>query len=662
MCALEADILRPPYRPNVTGVPPRLLGDERLAREVARGSAAAFAALFHRYHQPLYRYCRSLTGSDHDAQDALQSTFTRALIALREDRRAAPMRPWLYRIAHNESVTIIRSRAATAPPVAAPVAPAVVDRFEEHERLAALVADLRELPERQRGALLMRELSGLSHDEIADALQVSTGAVKQSILEARRSLQEFAQGRAMRCEEIERIVSDEDGRSLRSRRVRSHLRDCAACGAFARAIPRRRSDLLVLAPALTPAGAAGILAHLTGAGSGSGGGGLGVMTGAAAKGAGATISIKAAAAGVAVVTTAAVGAVVVARHPLPSPRAPTAMAGGATAPQAARAGSGPERTGLEQPGRPSGRSGATSVAHRAAPRHRSIPARRGDRPARPRVRVVRGGSTPGGGPFLASIVGPPVPSAPASLAPGTPSSAGPTASAGSTLGAGAAPTPAGATAIAGANTGLPPPADRRRVGTGGARSGESGSGGASSGGSHSGGSSSGAAHPGGSGAAHSGGSGAGHSGGSSPGGVRSGGARSDGAPTVSSDHHGGAPMADTGGAATRATPKRATPKKTTASEKSTSTAATTTTATTATTTATTATATTPDSTTTPTTTSTDTTAAPAPTTTSTTPSTTVTQGTSGSTSTSSSPPTAQSSAPTSPGRSRGDSGNGRSSS
>ena len=57
---------------------------------------------------------------------------------------------------------------------------------EQRARLRQLVADLRALPERQRGALVMRELSGLSHAEIATALGITAPQAKQAILEARR--------------------------------------------------------------------------------------------------------------------------------------------------------------------------------------------------------------------------------------------------------------------------------------------------------------------------------------------------------------------------------------------------------------------------------------------------------------------------------------------
>jgi RNA polymerase sigma factor (sigma-70 family) len=326
MCAVEVDIpMAGRHAQRPPGLPGRLAGDERLARETGAGSDRAFTTLFQRYHPQLYRYCRGLTGNDHDAQDAVQVTFTKALVAMREGRRNAPLRPWLYRIAHNESISVIRSRNSLLVDLPADLEArqGVTDNFEDRERMATLLADLRELPERQRGALVMRELSGLSHEEIAEALQISVGAAKQSILEARRSIMEFAEGRAMLCDEIQRIVSDDDRRSLRSRRVRAHLRDCAVCAAFAEAIPRRRADMLTLWPALPAASSAGLLAKLTGAGSGHGGGG-GLAAGSAAKGLGATLSAKAAAAaGVAVVATATatVGAVAVLHH------APTARLG-----------------------------------------------------------------------------------------------------------------------------------------------------------------------------------------------------------------------------------------------------------------------------------------------------------------------------------------------
>src|SRR3954468_23877923 len=85
----------------VTGL--RLLGDDRLARRAAAGDRQAFAVLYRRHHQPLFRYCHAILGNAEDAADALQNTMAAALHALPGEQREIRLKPWLYRIAHNES-------------------------------------------------------------------------------------------------------------------------------------------------------------------------------------------------------------------------------------------------------------------------------------------------------------------------------------------------------------------------------------------------------------------------------------------------------------------------------------------------------------------------------------------------------------------------------
>jgi RNA polymerase sigma factor (sigma-70 family) len=293
--------------------PLALLGDERLARLAAAGHERAFTVMYRRYHQPLYRYCRSIVRDDTDAQDALQSTFAAAFAALARGQRDAPIRPWLFAIAHNEAISVLRRRRPTADLSAASGAwtASTEDQVAERTELRTLLHDLDRLTERQRSALVMRELSGLSHEEIASALGTSVGTAKQTIYEARRSIFQFAEGRAMPCDEIRRAISDADGRALRGRRVRAHLRDCSACAEFAAAIPARSADLRVLAPALPAATAAGLLQHVAGAGSGhaAGGGVAGLLTAAAGKTASAALTANALA-GFAAVAGATVGVTV----------------------------------------------------------------------------------------------------------------------------------------------------------------------------------------------------------------------------------------------------------------------------------------------------------------------------------------------------------------
>jgi RNA polymerase sigma factor (sigma-70 family) len=288
------------------------LADERLAQLVSAGRERAFAVLYERYHQPLYRYCRSMLRNDQDAQDALQSTFASALAALQASRRNAPFRPWLFRIAHNEAITIIRRRRDSGLEVSDSLLGAAVSASEEADtraRMSLLIDDLAQLPERQRAALLMRELNGLSHAEISVALATSVTAAKQAIFDARTALTEFAEGRVMACEEVRRKISERDGRVLRSRRVRSHMRDCSSCAAFAAAISERRSDLQALVPVLPAAASAALLARLGTPVSqygGSGGAGAGGGAGVAGKLGTAALASKTAV-GATVVVTAAVG-------------------------------------------------------------------------------------------------------------------------------------------------------------------------------------------------------------------------------------------------------------------------------------------------------------------------------------------------------------------
>src|SRR4051794_11868276 len=97
--------------PASSWMPRRLLSDARLARLAGRGDQRAFGAIFERYHQELYRYCRAILRDSHEAQDALQSTMASALSSLPGDEREIALRPWLYRVAHNEAISILRRRA-----------------------------------------------------------------------------------------------------------------------------------------------------------------------------------------------------------------------------------------------------------------------------------------------------------------------------------------------------------------------------------------------------------------------------------------------------------------------------------------------------------------------------------------------------------------------
>jgi hypothetical protein len=131
-------------------------------------------------------------------------------------------------------------------------------------RLAELLADLRALPDRQREALVMRELGDLSFRDIAQALECTEAAARQTVFEARTSLAHFDAGRDLSCASVQRSLSDRDNRLLRTRRVRAHIRGCHCCRAFDAALRTRRSDFALLLPTLAGPGT-GLVALSTGA-------------------------------------------------------------------------------------------------------------------------------------------------------------------------------------------------------------------------------------------------------------------------------------------------------------------------------------------------------------------------------------------------------------
>jgi RNA polymerase sigma factor (sigma-70 family) len=305
MDAMGEAVSTAPSRGRAAGL--RFATDERLARRAAQGDGAAFAAIFRRYQRDLSRYCQAILGSREQAEDALQNTMVSAMKALPGETREISLKPWLYRVAHNESISLMRQRRPLEeidpelPAQDADPGP----RAEAREGLATLLGDLETLPDRQRGALIMRELADFDYADIAASFDFSEGAARQAIYEARKALLEMAEGREMTCAAIRAEMSENDRRVLRGRRLRAHLRGCAGCREFEAAIKQRREEFAQIAP-LAPAVSAAILQSVLGSSAAGTGGGLGSIGGAGGilGGAGA---VKSAAAVVAV-AAAGVGA------------------------------------------------------------------------------------------------------------------------------------------------------------------------------------------------------------------------------------------------------------------------------------------------------------------------------------------------------------------
>jgi len=290
--------------------PSRLLSDSRLAQRATKGDRRAFEAIYQRYHQELYRFCLAMVSNPQDAQDALQNTMVKVLRALPGETREIKLKPWLYRIARNEAIETVRKRRDNAElePEHLSSTTEIAQTAEARDRLRELISDLEELPERQRGALVMRELSGLGFEQIGDAFQTSAAVARQTVYEARLSLRQMEEGREMSCDAVMRELSDADGRVARRREIRAHLRDCANCRAFRDGMAERRNDFAAIAP-LPIAVSLGLLHGIfTGQASAAIGGGASAAAGAA--GAGGATAGAGAAGGVAGTVGAGAGKVI----------------------------------------------------------------------------------------------------------------------------------------------------------------------------------------------------------------------------------------------------------------------------------------------------------------------------------------------------------------
>jgi len=297
----------------------RLRSDEQLVRLFRSGSEEAFRVIHDRYRTRLFAYARQmLGGSRADAEDALQDVFVRAYGALRANDRDVSLRAWLYRIAHNRCIDELR-RAGGGPTAPAEVlelvqAPASdpLDALEQRESLRRLVEDVRRLPEQQRSALLMREISGMAYADLAAALDVTVPAVKSLLVRARIGLAQAAEARDTACAAIRADLADAHERGVRaSGLVKRHLHDCKACSAYKRELRALDARLAALVPALGPAA---FVAKLLGIGTGgaAAGGGASAAGGAGAAAAGTTAAAAGAgAAGLSLSHVAAVVAVAV---------------------------------------------------------------------------------------------------------------------------------------------------------------------------------------------------------------------------------------------------------------------------------------------------------------------------------------------------------------
>jgi RNA polymerase sigma-70 factor (ECF subfamily) len=173
--------------------------DAALVERVLEGERAAFGLLIDRHEDVVRRVVARIVGAD-AADDVVQDTFLRAYHRLPTFRGTAPFRSWLLRIAHNASLDALDRRARTASaaededleggsPIGTPsVVRTPADMLEAGERRQRLQAKLRLLPPQHRAVLVLRDIEGLSYEEIADVTETPLGSVKGRLHRARREL------------------------------------------------------------------------------------------------------------------------------------------------------------------------------------------------------------------------------------------------------------------------------------------------------------------------------------------------------------------------------------------------------------------------------------------------------------------------------------------
>jgi RNA polymerase sigma factor (sigma-70 family) len=229
--------------------------DEALVALVLQGSEAAFEAIYDRHHRGLIAFCRHMLRSREEAEDALQHTFAAAYRSLTSggDRPAA-LKPWLYAIARNRCLTVIRARRTRDEAAGAEAASdgaaveGLTEAVQRRADLRDLVADLHRLPEDQRAAIVLFEMGDQSHAEIAEALEVKSEKVKALVFQAREGLMRARTARDTPCAEIREHLSSRTRALPRRGVIRGHLDCCPACAAYDLEVRRQRAALAMVLP------------------------------------------------------------------------------------------------------------------------------------------------------------------------------------------------------------------------------------------------------------------------------------------------------------------------------------------------------------------------------------------------------------------------------
>lgn len=179
--------------------------ETQIVRRVLEGDVNAFEDLVTEHEKGVYAIAQRMTGNAEDAADMTQETFIKAYNSLSSFRGDSKFSVWLYRIATNVCLDFLRSRSRK-PTVSLSVEDDdgeetqmdIADESQSPEQLLergltrdAVRRGLKSLSPEYRQILLLREIQGLSYEEIAEALALEVGTVKSRIFRARKRLCAF---------------------------------------------------------------------------------------------------------------------------------------------------------------------------------------------------------------------------------------------------------------------------------------------------------------------------------------------------------------------------------------------------------------------------------------------------------------------------------------
>ena len=187
------------------------LKDEALARKAGEGDVDAFEALYDRHHRGVHALCRHLLGSPDEADDAVQHTFGVVFRELSGGTRPEHPRPWIYAIARNRALTVLRGQRDVLAQTPVLSTAGLSEEVERRADLRDLVSDIGRLPEEQRSALILSELGDMPHAEVANVLGCPSDRVRALVYQARSTLGGWREARERSCLEVRSQIVESSG-------------------------------------------------------------------------------------------------------------------------------------------------------------------------------------------------------------------------------------------------------------------------------------------------------------------------------------------------------------------------------------------------------------------------------------------------------------------